>query len=172
MSFLRGINVGGRNIKMLDLRNSYESLGLLNVKTYLQSGNVRFDSQTNDPELVEQSLEASIAETFNYPAKVFVYYFDYIEQVVGRYPFDMSDERFHYYVIFTSDKMIAIELVSLANESNNDLEQIAYGDGVVYWKVLKGQTINSPFSKNLLKNSIKDFHTTRNIRTLTRIISP
>jgi len=44
-AFLRAINVGGKNlIKMEDLKKIFESLGFKNVRTYIQSGNVIFES--------------------------------------------------------------------------------------------------------------------------------
>ena len=45
-ALLRGINVGGINIKMADLRSTFVDLGFENVKTVLASGNVLFDSPT------------------------------------------------------------------------------------------------------------------------------
>jgi len=50
IGLLRGINVGGRNIlPMADLRSDLESLKLTNVRTYIQSGNVVFDSAARSP---------------------------------------------------------------------------------------------------------------------------
>jgi uncharacterized protein (DUF1697 family) len=44
ISMLRGINVSGqKKIRMVELRDLYESLNLVNVETYVQSGNVVFD---------------------------------------------------------------------------------------------------------------------------------
>lgn len=43
IAFLRGINVGGKNIiKMTDLKKMFEAMCLQNVQTYIQSGNVLF----------------------------------------------------------------------------------------------------------------------------------
>lgn len=45
IALLRGINVGGHNkIKMADLRKMLEHMGLARVQTYIQSGNVLFES--------------------------------------------------------------------------------------------------------------------------------
>lgn len=45
IALLRGINVGGHNkLKMADLRKMLESMGLTRVQTYIQSGNVLFES--------------------------------------------------------------------------------------------------------------------------------
>ena len=49
VAFLRAINVGGHTIiKMADLKQIFESLGLENVQTYIQSGNVIFESDEED----------------------------------------------------------------------------------------------------------------------------
>ncbi len=46
VALLRGINVGGRSvIKMAELRPAFEGLGLKDVRTYIQSGNVVFTSE-------------------------------------------------------------------------------------------------------------------------------
>ena len=48
ISMLRGINVSGHNmISMTELKKLYESIGLVNVKSYVQSGNVLFESKDN-----------------------------------------------------------------------------------------------------------------------------
>ena len=72
ISLLRGINVSGqKKIKMADLKAMYESLGLENVLTYIQSGNVIFDSKEN-PERIVDKIESAIQEkyTFEVPAQV------------------------------------------------------------------------------------------------------
>ncbi len=51
--FLRAINVGGKNlIKMLDLKQIFESAGMKNILTYIQSGNVIFESNTSDKKIL------------------------------------------------------------------------------------------------------------------------
>ena len=46
IALLRGINVGGHKvIKMADLKRVFESIGLKQVKTYIQSGNIVFESE-------------------------------------------------------------------------------------------------------------------------------
>lgn len=54
IALLRGINVGGNNkVSMGELKQAFESLGFTNVSTYINSGNVIFDSrETNEVKLV------------------------------------------------------------------------------------------------------------------------
>ena len=64
IALLRGINVGGHNvIKMAALRELLESLGLNNVKTYIQSGNVLFESEESADKL-SQRIEEGIKGAF------------------------------------------------------------------------------------------------------------
>ena len=52
VALLRGINVGGhKQVKMEDLRRTFESLGYTNVRTVLQSGNVIFDAKSKPRDL-------------------------------------------------------------------------------------------------------------------------
>jgi uncharacterized protein (DUF1697 family) len=69
VSLLRGINVGGHHkIKMEDLRALYESLGLRNPKTYIQSGNVVFQTGQKDLDKLALSLNAAIERNYGFRA--------------------------------------------------------------------------------------------------------
>jgi uncharacterized protein (DUF1697 family) len=70
IGLLRGINVGGHNIiKMADLRNLLETIGLRKVKTYIQSGNILFESDEESQHLTKK-LEDEISKTFGFPVPV------------------------------------------------------------------------------------------------------
>ena len=70
---LRGINVGGNNrVSMADLKRCFESLGFTNVLTYINSGNVLFEtSEENDAVLVERCKKA-IEREFGFSVPVAV----------------------------------------------------------------------------------------------------
>ena len=67
IAFLRGINVGNIRIRMTDLKAAFEQMGFSDVKTYLQTGNVVFES---DKTLVDikSILEKGLSNTFKYDA--------------------------------------------------------------------------------------------------------
>jgi uncharacterized protein (DUF1697 family) len=75
IAFLRGINVGNIRIKMPDLKNAFQDMGFQNAATYLQTGNVAFDSEKNISE-IKSILEKGLSETFHYQAFVLLYEFD------------------------------------------------------------------------------------------------
>lgn len=64
ISMLRGINVSGeKKIHMEDLRSLYEELNLVNVRTYVQSCNVVFDSLEQDVLTLAEKIKAQIEQT-------------------------------------------------------------------------------------------------------------
>ncbi len=165
--FLRGINVGGRVVKMADLKVGLESIGLQNVKTVLQSGNVVFESDQNADEL-KRTIEEVLTRTFNYPAKVQVFTLEQIESVIKDYPFDRNNTDYQHYVIFMeSTKERELEAEATFDEK---VEQIKSGTNCIYWTVPKGMTLKSEFSKYLTKPAYKEFNTVRNINTLEKVI--
>ena len=165
VAFLRGINVGGRIIKMADLKVCFEQAGFENVSTVLQTGNVLFESDSDN---LKSRLESILSTTFKYPAKVQVLEISKLQKIIESYPFDDIDEAMQHYVIFLENGLEK-ELAETA-KPDPEIEATQIGDGVVYWKVRKGMTLKSPFSKYLTKTKYKDFNTNRNLNTLNKLI--
>jgi len=167
IALLRGVNVGGRSIKMADLREALDALGLENVETILASGNVRFDS-TMSGEKLQVTIEKALGRRFGYQAHVQVIERDRFQRVIDAYPFGAAGEDSHDYVVFMErglDQDLAAEDVELGKD-----ERVEAGDGVVYWRVDKGSTLQSPFGKLLAKAKYRDFNTNRNLRTLRKLV--
>ncbi|MBL1275930.1 MAG: DUF1697 domain-containing protein [Ectothiorhodospiraceae bacterium] len=71
ISILRGINVGGKKkIKMFDLKALYESLGFCNVITYIQSGNVIFESNVKNKTSLKVLIEEAIKSKYKFSVPV------------------------------------------------------------------------------------------------------
>ena len=89
ISFLRGINVGGHNkIRMPDLRQLYESLGLGDVRTILQSGNVVFRTDENNLRDVRRRIEAGILDAFGFEVSAILRSAKEFRNLNARQPFD------------------------------------------------------------------------------------
>ncbi|MDP4551563.1 DUF1697 domain-containing protein [Alkalihalobacillus macyae] len=87
IGFLRGINVGGRNkIKMADLRAMLEEMNLSNVKTYIQSGNLLFDSDQPEDSLCDR-IEKQIKATFDLTVPVVLRTAKEVENIRESCPF-------------------------------------------------------------------------------------
>jgi len=168
VAFLRGINVGGRTMKMADLEACFDEMGFDDVTTVLQTGNVVFSS-SRGLVVLKRTIETGLARTFDYPARVEVYKLAQLRQIIEVSPYDGSDPKLHSYVVFFEDGLER-QLIAEATELDNKIERIQVGDGVLYWQVPKGSTLKSDVAQFLTKARYKDFHTNRNINTLRKIV--
>ena len=88
ISMLRGVNVGGkRKIKMEALRALYESIGLRDAQTLLQSGNVVFRTTRKDLVGLTKDIESGIERKFGFHSDVVVRTSAELRDVIARNPF-------------------------------------------------------------------------------------
>jgi uncharacterized protein (DUF1697 family) len=88
VSMLRGVNVGGHNkVKMDALRALYESIGLRNPQTYVQSGNIVFRTNGRDLAAISSKIEKAIERSFGFRAPVVVRTASELRDVIARNPF-------------------------------------------------------------------------------------
>lgn len=93
ISMLRGINVGAqKRLPMESLRAIYEELNFTNVRTYVQSGNVVFESREQDPSRLVKLIEAQIEQRCGYHTEVFIRRAEQFQQIVNSNPF-LKDRR-------------------------------------------------------------------------------
>ena len=67
VALLRGINLGGRRLKMDELRAAFAALGFANAQTLLASGNVIFTSDLDDQTQLKQKIESGLEAEFGFP---------------------------------------------------------------------------------------------------------
>lgn len=168
---LRGINVGGRTIKMDELRACLEAAGFRKVITVLQTGNLILESGEKNIPKLRLKIEDILGRAFQYPAKALVITPAALKEIIGKYPASKEyGEDFHRYVVFTENGFEK-ELCRLAGEPDKQVETVIPGRDVVYWRVLKGRTLDSDFGKLMAKAAAKQFLTNRNLNTLEKIFS-
>jgi uncharacterized protein (DUF1697 family) len=105
VALLRGINVGGKTrVPMPKLRELFESLGLTDVQSYVQSGNVVFSSKSTKLAAPVASLEEKIAETFRVQVNVLLRTATELGKIAADHPF-LADESelSHLHVVFLRD---------------------------------------------------------------------
>jgi uncharacterized protein (DUF1697 family) len=91
VAFLRGINVGGRSkLAMNELRSLCEKLGLEQVRTYIQSGNIIFQSLRAEAVLAVE-LETSLQKRMGKRIAVAIRTSDELEQVLRKNPFQKAE---------------------------------------------------------------------------------
>ena len=105
IALLRAINVGGHSVtRMSDLRVLFESWGLTEVVTYIQSGNVLFNSKDGDREHLALFLEKKLESALGYQVRVFVFTRKQLEEAAAQNPFDPErrDKEQHCQLMFLS----------------------------------------------------------------------
>jgi uncharacterized protein (DUF1697 family) len=170
-AFLRGVNVGGVNLKMAEVAAALTDAGFNNVRTILASGNVLLESSAKVA-AVRKKAEAALRDRFGYDAWVLTYDIDTVRAVVDAYPFEREVDGYQSYVTFVADAAVLDELAALRGKAGKD-ERISRGPdrlGVVYWQVPKGSTLDSTIGKTMGKPRYKSSTTTRNLRTLEKVL--
>lgn len=165
VALLRGVNVRGTNMKMADLAEVVRGLGYEDVKTVLASGNVLFTTR-DAAAASKDKLETALRARFNYEAWVHVLTLDAIHKVIDAYPFDRDADR-HAYVVFLLKPEVGDELLAVPLDPN--IERTEPGEGVVYWSVQKGDTLDSAMGRAQGSAKYKQWLTTRNLNTLEKL---
>jgi len=87
IALLRGINVGGHNVKMDLLRGLFGELGFDHVRSYIQTGNVFFESSEPDKRALRTTIEGHLRTTLGYEVATCLRTVEDVEQLLTRDPF-------------------------------------------------------------------------------------
>jgi uncharacterized protein (DUF1697 family) len=148
VALLRGINVGGRNkVPMAELREAFEREGFDSVSTYIQSGNVLFESDTAGAAL-EDRLEAAIEQQFGFPVVLTVRSVAQLRSVVAKAPdgFGSEPETYHSDVVFLKPPLTSRQAMKVV-ETRDGVDQAWPGTGVVYFARLSARRAQSRMSR-------------------------
>jgi uncharacterized protein (DUF1697 family) len=171
-AFLRGVNVGGVNLKMAEVAAALTDAGFTHVHTILATGNIRLESKSGVA-AVRKKAEAALRKNFGYDAWVLVYDIATVRAIDKAYPFEREVDGYQSYVTFVAspdgETAVLDELAALGSNAGAD-EKISRGDGVIYWQVPKGSTLDSTIGKTMGKPRYKSSTTTRNLRTLAKLL--
>ncbi|HEX2308674.1 MAG TPA: DUF1697 domain-containing protein [Jatrophihabitantaceae bacterium] len=168
IALLRGINVGGRTIKMADLRSALEELNVSDVRTVLASGNVVF-SATGSKTAVRGRVENRLSEAFGYDAHIVLLTATELKSIVADCPFTSSADE-HAYVVVSSDPAALRELAK--SDLDDTREVLERGKKALYWRVRRGSTLATPFAKESAKSKYAAAAvTTRNRNTLEKVLA-
>lgn len=169
VAFLRGINVGGKNkIKMEILREMFAARGFENVKTYINSGNVIFETAEADDKKLAAKIEKAIEKEFSLNIRVMVRTIDEIGDIIKNNPFDgqfTSDKDLH--VLFL-DEELAAEKRKLLLSNNNENEMFAVRNREIFCLLRVGFS-DSLLGKDYIGKKLKVPATARNWRTVNKV---
>lgn len=167
IALLRGVNVGGHVVKMDRLRALFADLGLANVRTYIQSGNVFFDTEQTDREALTANIERHLREALGYDVPVFLRSVPELEAVVASEAFHhlTVTEDMRLCVVFMAEPLAAT--LALPHRSpKNDVEIVAATESEVYvvWYIINGRPPATQSFKPLGdRNTTRFFHTVAKI---------
>ena len=170
VALLRGINVGGRNIiSMADLRSAFEAGGYGDVRTYIQSGNVVFTTETARAEL-EDELEALLEREVGRPVMVVVRSRQQLRNVVTKAPdgFGADPDAYKYDAMFLKAPLRPAQVMD-ALELRDGVDRAWPGTGVVYFSRDASQLTRSRMSR-ITGKDVYQRMTVRNWRTTTTLL--
>ena len=170
VALLRGINVTGKNmIKMETLRATFESLGYEHVKSYINSGNLVFETaKTADGKLAE-TIQDVIRREFGFDISVMVRPMAEIKEIVEWDPFaGQFESHKDVHVFFLNDKLTS-EQEALLLEQGNENEIFAISGRHVAC-LLKIHITDSAVGKGFIDKKLKIAATGRNWRTVNKIL--
>lgn len=164
ISILRGINVSGqKKIKMLELKSLYESLGFKNVVTYIQTGNVIFDSSDKSIPDLKSKIEKAIDKQFKFHVPVEIRTRLELKNIIKNSPFgpvDLENEGAKVLVTFLSSTPTKTNISNI-NKYVVAPEKLAVKGKEVYLYCPNGYG-KSKLSNNFLEKKLGVEATTRN----------
>lgn len=171
---LRGVNVNGVTIRSAPLSACLQQAGYTGVRSVLASGNVTLlagDAASRAD--VKAGVEAALRAEFGYDAWVVVLTPDRLREVAAGYPFARDDDAFQPYCVFASDAGQLAELFGkhAPDDGVDTGESVQLAGDVLYWRCPKGSSTDTPFARLSSAARWKPVVTTRNLRTVDRLVS-
>jgi uncharacterized protein (DUF1697 family) len=170
VAFLRGINVGGKSvIKMETLKASFKMYGFKNVKTFIQSGNILFDSTSSNISSIEKKIEKFLLEEYKSEIKVIVRSAAEIKDIVEHNPFQKVkvDKRIKFYVCFCAKRPKA-RLPVISEKEACEIIGIENKEIFILSKQMKNGRFGFP--NNFIENELGTVSTTRNWNTVCKMV--
>ncbi len=169
IALLRGINVSGqKKILMADLRAILEENGLSNVRTYIQSGNVIFQSRDIKIDELAWKIKQCILSRYGFEVPVLVRTKTQLESILNASPFkDEKLEKSYFTILHTIPEK---ELIKEVSALSYEKEEIFITPECVYGFCETGYG-KAKFTNNLFERKLKVSATTRNYRTMVKLIA-
>lgn len=166
---LRGINVGGKNkVSMNDLKASLEGLGCQNVVTYINSGNVIFDTD-DDLAIIKENI-ATILGHFPFTIKHVILTKDEYLDEVSNLPEWWHQPLARKDVLFYTDDVDPENIKDRISQMPLHDEIIHFGKKAVFWgKYTEKEFLRTSYHKLLMKEKFYPLVTIRNGRTFDRL---
>jgi uncharacterized protein (DUF1697 family) len=172
ISMLRGINVSGqKQIRMHDLKTLYEILGFGNVITYIQSGNVIFNTDLNLPVWkLSLKIENAISEKYTFNLPVILRTTVEMKAIINANPFvkDVAKSPGKLYITFLEEKP-QLTLLEKINPLEFLPDRFIIQEREIYLNCSSGYG-TTKLSNKFFENKLQVKATTRNWNTVNKLL--
>ena len=171
VALVRAINVGGKNLLKMDaLRSLCESAGLKNVRTFLQAGNVTFESNSTNSALIASKIQKQLSTAMKGEMKAFVFSLDELAKITKRDPFRRVEPGdVMLCVVFFTDE--PAKLPKLPVKSTDNLELIAVRDRAAFVVARRKQNGWFGFPNGFVEKQLGVTATTRQWSTIKKLVA-
>lgn len=169
ISLLRGINVSGKNLlKMGVLKQLANKLHFVQVQTYIQSGNLVFQSEENNPHQLSNQLEQIIKEKLGLSVAVLTSSVAAMQQILQQCPFTEAEEQAQLYVsFFTSSPFLANQSKIVQKKAAE--ERLFFTESAAYLVAANGYR-KTKITHTLWEQKLQIIATIRNYKTCLKLI--
>ena len=136
IAFLRGINISGKNkIVMSDLKKNLENIGYINISTYLNSGNVLFESENENISELRYDIETMIYDKFGLEIPIYIIDKNALDEIIHNAPewWGTNDKDKYNNLIFILTKDTPEEISNIIGPVSDGMELIQIYDNVIFW---------------------------------------
>ena len=168
IALLRGINVSGhKKVPMADLRELLVKSELLDVQTYIQSGNVVFKSDEVDNAKLEGIIKEAILNHFGFDVPVFVKTNSELQAIFDTCPFSKEKMEKSYFIMLHSEP--ENDAVKEIQKISSEKEEFTINSNCVYIFYAIGAG-KAKLGTNWFERKLKVSGTARNYRTMTKLL--
>jgi uncharacterized protein (DUF1697 family) len=169
IAFLRAINVGGHNVTMEKLRQQFEALGCQEVETFIASGNVIFNSTSENIATLERRIEGQLHKALGYEVKVFIRTESELAALARYKPFKSSQLKsaLALNVGFLSEP-VADKAKKAVVAMTSEIDEFHVRGREVFW-LCKTKQSDSKFSNTRFEKALNARATWRNVNTIIRL---
>lgn len=172
IALLRGVNISGKNkIAMKELKSELENYVYLNVTTFLNSGNVIFNSNDNK-ENIANNIHLIIKNKFNLEIPIYITTSLELEDILNNNPnwWGTNNKEIYDNIIFIIPPTKYDEVYNVVGEPKENIEKIKEYNNIIFWSYDLKEYRKSNWWTKTISTSISNKITIRTANTMRKIL--
>jgi uncharacterized protein (DUF1697 family) len=170
-AFLRGMNLGKRNVKMDELRALFAEVKLENVRSYIASGNIIFDTKEKDEKKLTARIEKHLKDSLGYDVKVMLRSQAELAAVLKNNPFKNPPEGAKTYINFYDELPAKPAMKKFLEERSSETEVFKFQGRELYMLFHVGFSESQFFKNPKSEKQLGVLATNRNLNTPTKMLA-